>query len=159
MGVHIRETKCPRCGNPHTRFGYWALTEEKLIECEFCGYIKYDLLTEEFRELDGEVQTREKMFDKKWRKSEECFSAGIIQTLFKCGINKSHICRKIEDVEWFKKDLRMNYKAIAKKANMRKSNLREFRGNKIFITNFETMITKEYYPEDYIRETGWKPEE
>ena len=146
--------KCPHCGSPKGQAESWYKTGEDRVYCHRCGYKISHMLIPEFWELDNKEQTRDKLFDgEKWWKTEEDIPVGMAQVWYVTGGGNNYSFHSKEEIEAFKEKFQKLFNNpdgcyFRKGANI----LSEYNEGRFFITDLDTLTTKEYLAEDYFRD-------
>jgi len=152
--------QCPHCGNPKGHAESWPKTGEDMIFCYRCGYAKSHFLIQEFWELPPNEQTSVKLFDgEKWWKTKEDIPVGFAQVWYLSGGGNNFSLHSKEQIEGFKAAFQIYFNDPDGYFQVGQNILTEFRDGKFFVTQLETMTTKEYLPEDYFRDVVVIPEE
>jgi hypothetical protein len=125
-----------------------------------CGYRNAKNLIPEYWELKKSVLTGDKVEDEKWYVREENIPVGAAEIWHDNGLGSYNTLNSEDECEAFKSSFTLRFNDP--KGGIipgDKNTLKEFRDNKFYVTNLETMTTKEYLPEDYFKEIGEEMEE
>ena len=153
MGSLQFDFKCLHCGNPKGQAESWPYTGEDMVYCHRCGYKKSHRLTSEFWELNEKEQTRDKLFDgEKWWKTEEDIPVGRAQIWYESGGGNEYSLYSKEEIESFMEKFQIFNHPDGSIFQKRQNILSEYRDGRFFITDLETLTTKEYLAEDYFRD-------
>jgi len=152
MSHTIYDEECPRCKNQYGHMDVRNNTAEYWFNCFLCGYSNAKNLIPEYWELKEDVLTGDKEKDKKWYQYEEDIPLGAVEIWDKDGLGSYFTFNSEEELEGFKSDFTLKFNDPNGHIKSGNNILKEFRENKFFITNLETMTTIEYSAEDYFKE-------